>query len=51
MVWEFHSTDLCHSKDRIARMPVTMDMVNDWGISVDELERIAQNNNLSLIHI
>ena len=45
MVWEFHSTDLCHSKDRIARMPVTMDMVNDWGISVDELERIAQNNN------
>ena len=45
MVWEFHSTDLCHGKDEIARMPVTMDMVNDWGISVDELEQIAQKNN------
>ena len=36
MVREFHSTDLCHGKDEIARMPVTMDMVNDWGISIDE---------------
>ena len=45
MVWELHSTDLCHGKDEIARMPVTMDMVNDWGISVDELEQIAQKNN------
>ena len=45
MVWEFHSIDLCHGKDEIARMPVTMDMVNDWGISVDELEQITQKNN------
>ena len=45
MVREFHSIDLCHGKDEIVRMPVTMGMANDWGISVDELEQITQKNN------
>lgn len=45
MIWELHFTDLCCREDMIARMPVTTEMINKWGISVEELDRIAQKNN------
>lgn len=34
VVWEFPSPFLCYDKDeKIARKPVTYDMLNEWGLS------------------
>lgn len=45
VVWEFLSPRLCYDKDeRIARMPVTYDMLNEWGVSITALEKIAEKN-------
>ncbi len=45
MVWEFHSTDLYQQEGILARMPVTTEMIEAWGISIDELETISYKNN------
>lgn len=45
VVWEFLSPFLCYDKDeRIARKPVTYDMLDEWGVSITELEKIAMKN-------
>lgn len=44
IVWEFHSNDLYYDENMLARMPVTYDMMNAWGISLDELDEIARKN-------
>lgn len=44
IVWEFHSNDLYCDENMLARMPITYDMMSAWGISLDELDEIAQKN-------
>lgn len=44
IVWESHSNDLYCDENMLARIPITYDMMSAWGISLDELDEIAQKN-------
>lgn len=44
MVWDIHCIDIYYKNDIFARMPVTWEMLQAWGISIDELEETARKN-------
>ena len=47
-IWELHVSDMYHEAGTQAGIPVTWDLMDAWGISVGELERIAKENSPEL---